>query len=114
MSDSRDRREVRGARVYLRVSADEQDLARQEAIVANARASGYYVAAVYREKASGARADRPELLRICPWAPKFPQKWACKIPWFSGGGLLSVISRRVDRRGLSAGGVRAVWERLTD
>src|SRR3546814_10646129 len=29
-----------------------------------AKAAGYYVAAVYREKASGARADRPELLRM--------------------------------------------------
>ncbi len=55
---------VRAARVYLRVSTDEQDLARQEAIVAGARAAGYYVAAVYREKASGARPDRPELLRM--------------------------------------------------
>lgn len=57
-------REVRGARVYLRVSTDEQDLERQERIVAEARAAGYYVAAVYREKASGARADRPELIRM--------------------------------------------------
>lgn len=56
--------EVRGARVYLRVSTDGQDLARQEAIAAGARAAGYYVAAIYREKASGARADRPELLRM--------------------------------------------------
>jgi DNA invertase Pin-like site-specific DNA recombinase len=55
---------VRAARVYLRVSTDKQDLTRQEAIVAGARASGYYVAAVYREKASGARLDRPELLRM--------------------------------------------------
>ena len=55
---------IHAARVYLRVSTDEQDLARQEAIVAGARAAGYYVAAVYREKASGARADRPELLRM--------------------------------------------------
>jgi DNA invertase Pin-like site-specific DNA recombinase len=55
---------IRAARVYLRVSTDEQDLTRQEAIVAGARASGYYVAAVYREKASGARPDRPELLRM--------------------------------------------------
>ncbi|MBN2974442.1 recombinase family protein [Roseomonas aeriglobus] len=55
---------VRAARVYLRVSTDEQDLARQEAIVANARCAGFYVAAVYREKASGARPDRPELLRM--------------------------------------------------
>ena len=28
------------------------------------RSSGYYIAGVYREKASGARADRPELLRM--------------------------------------------------
>jgi DNA invertase Pin-like site-specific DNA recombinase len=52
------------ARVYLRVSTNEQDLQRQEAIIEQAKASGYYVAAVYREKASGARADRPELLRM--------------------------------------------------
>ncbi|GGJ52372.1 resolvase [Pseudomonas avellanae] len=43
------------ARVYLRVSSEDQDLQRQEAIIGNARESGYYVAAVYREKASGAR-----------------------------------------------------------
>lgn len=55
---------LRIARVYLRVSTDEQDLQRQETIVADAKASGYYVAGVYREKASGARADRPELLRL--------------------------------------------------
>lgn len=55
---------IRAARVYLRVSTEEQDLARQEAIVGGARAAGYYVAAVYREKASGARPDRPELLRM--------------------------------------------------
>ncbi|RRD64238.1 resolvase [Comamonadaceae bacterium OH2310_COT-174] len=52
------------ARVYLRVSTDEQDLARQETIIADARNAGYYIAGVYREKASGARADRPELLRM--------------------------------------------------
>ncbi|WP_242104153.1 recombinase family protein [Lysobacter sp. M2-1] len=51
-------------RVYLRVSADDQDLARQESIIANAKVQGWYVAGVYREKASGARADRPELLRM--------------------------------------------------
>jgi DNA invertase Pin-like site-specific DNA recombinase len=55
---------IRVAHVYLRVSTEEQDLARQEAIVDGARATGYYVAAIYREKASGARADRPELLRM--------------------------------------------------
>lgn len=52
------------ARVYLRVSTDEQDLQRQERIQEDARQAGYYIAGVYREKASGARADRPELLRM--------------------------------------------------
>jgi DNA invertase Pin-like site-specific DNA recombinase len=52
------------ARVYLRVSTDAQDLERQEKIIAEAKATGYYIAGVYREKASGARADRPELLRM--------------------------------------------------
>lgn len=52
------------ARIYLRVSTDEQDLTRQADIEHNARAAGYYIAGVYREKASGARADRPELLRM--------------------------------------------------
>ncbi|TIP10617.1 recombinase family protein [Mesorhizobium sp.] len=55
---------LRVARIYLRVSTDEQDLARQEAIVGEAKSTGYYIAGVYREKASGARADRPELLRL--------------------------------------------------
>ena len=52
------------ARIYLRVSTDEQDLTRQAAIVESTRAAGFYVAGIYREKASGARADRPELLRM--------------------------------------------------
>jgi DNA invertase Pin-like site-specific DNA recombinase len=52
------------ARIYERVSTDEQDLTRQAGIEQGARASGYYVAGIYREKASGARADRPELLRM--------------------------------------------------
>nr|WP_242647495.1 recombinase family protein [Escherichia coli] len=52
------------ARVYLRVSTDAQDLERQEAITTAAKAAGYYVAGIYREKPSGARADRPELLRM--------------------------------------------------
>lgn len=67
-------KELKGARAYLWVSTDEQDLARQEAIAAGAGAAGYYVADVYREKASGARADRPELLRmiadLCPASPR--------------------------------------------
>lgn len=56
--------DLKVARIYLRVSSDEQNLTRQAAIVENAKAAGYYVADVYREKASGARADRPELLRM--------------------------------------------------
>jgi DNA invertase Pin-like site-specific DNA recombinase len=52
------------ARIYLRVSTDEQDLFRQTEIEHSARSAGYYIAGVYREKASGARADRPEMLRM--------------------------------------------------
>ncbi len=52
------------ARIYLRVSTDEQDITRQASIEQTARESGYYIAGVYREKASGARSDRPELLRM--------------------------------------------------
>jgi len=52
------------ARLYLRVSTDEQDLSRQADIEHSTRAAGYYIAGIYREKASGARADRPELLRM--------------------------------------------------
>jgi DNA invertase Pin-like site-specific DNA recombinase len=57
-------RGIKVARIYMRVSTDEQDLQRQEGIKDAARGAGYYVAGVYREKASGARADRPELLRM--------------------------------------------------
>jgi DNA invertase Pin-like site-specific DNA recombinase len=49
---------------YLRVSTDEQDLTRQAEIEHGTRAAGYYIAGIYREKASGARPDRPELLRM--------------------------------------------------
>jgi DNA invertase Pin-like site-specific DNA recombinase len=52
------------ARVYIRVSTSDQDLRRQESIIESAKVAGYYVAAVYKEAASGARADRPELLRM--------------------------------------------------
>jgi len=55
---------VKVARIYMRVSTDAQDLARQEAIVTSARAAGFYIAGIYREKASGARSDRVELLRM--------------------------------------------------
>ena len=49
------------ARIYLRVSSEEQDLARQERLIDEARSAGYYIAGVYREKASGACSDRREL-----------------------------------------------------
>ncbi len=52
------------ARIYIRVSSKQQDLTRQENIEHKARLAGYYIAGIYREKASGARADRPELLRM--------------------------------------------------
>ena len=52
------------ARIYLRVSTNKQDLRRQEEIVNNAKAEGYYIAGVYSETASGACANRPELLRM--------------------------------------------------
>lgn len=52
------------ARIYLRVSTEEQDLSRQAEIEHSTRAAGYYIAGIYREKASGARPDRPELLRM--------------------------------------------------
>jgi DNA invertase Pin-like site-specific DNA recombinase len=52
------------ARVYLRVSTKEQDLERQESLVELTKGAGYYIAKVYREKASGASATRPELLKM--------------------------------------------------
>lgn len=52
------------ARIYLRVSTDEQDLTRQNDIERSTRDAGYYIAGVYGEKASGARVDRPELQRM--------------------------------------------------
>ncbi len=52
------------ARVYLRVSSDTQNLTRQEQVISDARNAGYYIAAVYKETASGTTMDRPELLRM--------------------------------------------------
>lgn len=52
------------ARIYLRVSTDEQSLERQQQIEQSTREAGFYIAGVYEEKASGVRADRPELLRM--------------------------------------------------
>lgn len=52
------------ARIYQRVSTKDQDLTRQSAIVDDAKSAGFYVAGIYQEKESGARPDRPELLRM--------------------------------------------------
>ncbi|MCX8680286.1 recombinase family protein [Gilliamella sp. B2865] len=52
------------ARIYLRVSTKEQELERQERIIDDTKKSGYYIANVYREKASGAITNRPELQRM--------------------------------------------------
>ena len=52
------------ARIYLCVSTEEQDFTRQTDIVRSAREEEYYIAGIYREKASGARAVLPELLRM--------------------------------------------------
>jgi DNA invertase Pin-like site-specific DNA recombinase len=60
----KDQLTMKVARIYLRVSTDEQDLTRQAEIEHHARDAGFYVAGVYREKASGARLDRPELQRM--------------------------------------------------
>jgi DNA invertase Pin-like site-specific DNA recombinase len=51
-------------RIYERVSTDQQDLSRQRVLEEQARSTGYYVAGVYREKASGTTAERPELQRM--------------------------------------------------
>ena len=72
---------MKAARIYQRVSTDEQELSRQASIETTAKAAGFYIAGVYREKASGARADRPELLRM--------------IADLQPGGV--VIAERIDR-----------------
>ncbi len=55
---------IKVCRIYQRVSTDQQDLSRQQVLEEQARAAGYYVAGVYREKASGTTAERPELQRM--------------------------------------------------
>lgn len=55
---------IKVARIYMRVSTDDQDLLRQESIRESAIGAGYYIAGIYKETASGARPDRPELLRM--------------------------------------------------
>lgn len=55
---------MKTARIYIRVSTDQQDTSRQNQLIEQAKAAGYYVAGVYSEKASGTIADRPELQRM--------------------------------------------------
>ena len=50
---------MKTARIYLRVSTQQQSLVRQNSLVDKVKSEGYYIAGVYREKASGARLDRP-------------------------------------------------------
>ena len=52
------------AQIYLRVSTIEQSNQRQEKIIDEATNNGYYIAKVYREKASGAIKDRPKLREL--------------------------------------------------
>lgn len=55
---------MKAARIYERVSTDEQDLTRQASLEKSAIENGYYIAGIYREKASGATMNRPELQRM--------------------------------------------------
>ena len=52
------------ARIYQRVSSESQDLTRQQKLIDEAKVAGFYVAAVYSEKASGTTEKRPELQRM--------------------------------------------------
>jgi DNA invertase Pin-like site-specific DNA recombinase len=51
-------------RIYQRVSTSGQDLSRQQQLVLDAEAAGFYVAGVYSEKISGTVSSRPELNRL--------------------------------------------------
>lgn len=55
---------MKTARIYQRVSTDEQSLERQNTLIEKAKAEGYYIAGVYKEKASGVRTDRPVLNQL--------------------------------------------------
>ena len=54
----------KACRIYQRVSTSGQDLSRQQQLVEDAEAAGFYVAGVYSEKVSGTVASRPELNRL--------------------------------------------------
>lgn len=51
-------------RIYKRVSTTDQCLDRQNSLINDAKAKGYYIAGIYEEKASGVNPDRPELNRL--------------------------------------------------
>jgi DNA invertase Pin-like site-specific DNA recombinase len=53
-------------RIYMRVSTHEQDLTRQEKIIEEAKKNNYFIAGIYREKASGTltHSQRPELKKL--------------------------------------------------
>lgn len=51
-------------RIYIRVSTEEQTIERQEHLIDDAKAQGFYVAGVYREQMSGAIDSRPELEKL--------------------------------------------------
>ena len=52
------------ARIYQRVSTENQELERQDSLLTLAREQGFYIAGVYREKASGVDPNRPELEKL--------------------------------------------------
>lgn len=52
------------ARIYIRVSTDEQHLERQNKLIDQAKQQGFYIAGIYSEKASGANPERTELRRL--------------------------------------------------
>ena len=55
---------TKACRIYQRVSTSGQDLTRQQKLVTDAEAAGFYVSGVYSEKISGTVASRPELNRL--------------------------------------------------
>ena len=55
---------MKTARIYQRVSTENQDLERQDSLITLAKEQGFYIAGVYREKASGVDQNRPELEKL--------------------------------------------------
>lgn len=55
---------MKTARIYQRVSTEEQNIERQNRLIQKAKDAGYYIAGIYSEKASGAVRNRPELNKL--------------------------------------------------